>query len=95
MVRAEAEAAAAEAAEIGGAGSGAGEDEARRPVEEAGGGVAEGFEQSEEELAEQASHGEDRSTPNRDAFAAEEAEGEGVATYGEPDEVHPTEVVDS
>ena len=48
------EAAAAEAGNIGGPAPETEGDEADRPVEEAGGGVSEGFEQAERELAEQA-----------------------------------------
>jgi hypothetical protein len=55
--------------------------EARRPVEEAGGGEAEGFEQAEQELIERAENWEGRS-PEHDAFPAEEQSG---AVYGEAD----------
>lgn len=55
--------------------------EARRSVEEAGGGEAEGFEQSEKELIERAENWEGRS-PEHDAFPAEER---GDAEYGEAD----------
>ena len=55
--------------------------EARRPVEEAGGGEAEGFEQAEELLIERAENWEGRS-PTHDAFPAEEA---GGIEYGEAD----------
>ena len=55
--------------------------EARRPVEEAGGGEAEGFEQAEKELIERAENWEGRS-PEHDAFPAEEQSG---AEYGEAD----------
>jgi hypothetical protein len=60
----EAEAAAAEAAAIGAKTSSEPEptdgrpNEAERPVVEAGGGEAEGFEQAERELIEHASHGD-------------------------------------
>jgi hypothetical protein len=62
--REEADAAAAEAASIGGHPSSepspiaGAPDEAQRPLEEAGQGEAEGFEQTEAELIEQASHGD-------------------------------------
>jgi hypothetical protein len=55
--------------------------EARRPVEEAGGGEAEGFEQAEELLIERAENWEGRS-PHHDAFPAEERTD---AEYGEAD----------
>ena len=91
--RQEEQAAAAEAGQIGGPAPDIEGNEASRPVEEAGGGVAEGFEESERELVEQASHGEQRWDPEADAFPAE-GEGERAnRTYAEPDEVDPTEVV--
>jgi hypothetical protein len=52
--------AAREAAEIGGSGGTDERDPAMRPVEEAGGGEAEGFEESERALIEHASHGDDQ-----------------------------------
>ena len=60
----------------------------RLPVDEGGGGQAEGFELSEQELIEHASHG-DQQKPSRiirDAGLEEEEESETV--YGEPDEEH-------
>jgi hypothetical protein len=60
----------------------------RMPVEEGGGGQAEGFELSEQELIEHASHG-DQQKPSRiirDAGAEEDEEPDAV--YGEPDEEH-------
>jgi hypothetical protein len=71
LVRREEDAAAAESAEIGGPAPDVEGDEASRPLEEAGEGVAEGFEQSERELEEQASHGEGRRDPEKDAFPPE------------------------
>jgi hypothetical protein len=69
--------------------------EARRAVEEAGGGESEGFEMAEQELVEHASHG-DEHTPTRimlDAASEREPAGpvdgeanEGV--YGEADQEH-------
>lgn len=53
------------------------------PVEEAGGGESEGFEQAEQELIEQAEHGDAASEPAGDAFPPEEDAGE---AYGEPDQ---------
>jgi hypothetical protein len=61
-------------------------------VLEAGGGVAEGFEQSEDALVEHASHGDQQSgrAALHDAYASEEA---GVtAEDGEADEVHTSEL---
>ena len=65
-------------------------EEEMRPVYEAGGGEAEGFEQAEEQLIENASHGE--GNPARDEFPAEAESDLAGAEYGEPDEVDPTEV---
>lgn len=62
--RLQAEQAAAEAAGIGGKAAEADEDgldPAQRPVVEAGGGEAEGFEQAEDVLIEHASHGDQQS----------------------------------
>lgn len=52
--------AAREAAEIGGIAGDEELDPAERPVKEAGGGEAEGFEESEQALIEHASHGDQR-----------------------------------
>jgi hypothetical protein len=88
LVREQEEAAAAEAGSIGGQGGAPDDvDPAMRPVEEAGEGVAEGFEQSERELIERASHGEERSTPETDAFAPEQESDRANQVYGEPDAV--------
>jgi hypothetical protein len=60
----------------------------RMPVEEGGGGQAEGFELSEQELIERASHG-DQQKPSRiirDAGTEEDEQPDTV--YGEPDEEH-------
>ncbi len=87
-VEEEAERAAADAARIGGRPSAEPEgrdetDQAQRPLEEAGQGEAEGFEQAEQELVEHASHGdqhaarraiEDAPLDSDDARAAENAE---------------------
>ena len=92
-VHEEEEAAAAEAGSIGGPAAPTEGDEASRPIEEGGGGEAEGFEQAERELTEQASHGENRWNPERDAFTPEGEGDRATAEYGEADEVDPTEVV--
>lgn len=57
----ETEAAAAEAAQIGGVAGDENLDPAMRPVIEAGGGEAEGFEEAERALIEHASHGDQQS----------------------------------
>ena len=59
--RREAELAASEAARIGGGSGRPPEDPAEAPVDEAGGGEAEGFELAEELLIEHASHGDSQS----------------------------------
>ena len=61
-------------------------DPAMEPVEEAGGGVSEGFEQAEEDLIENASHGNGAGNPEVDRID-EDAEAErSTAEYGEADE---------
>jgi hypothetical protein len=90
----EEDAAAAEAGSIGGPRPDYDADEATRPLEEAGEGEAEGFEDAERELVEAASHGESRVDPTDDAFTPEDDAGDATPAYGEPDEVDPTEVVE-
>ena len=62
--------------------------EARRAVEEAGGGESEGFEMAEEELIEHTSHGDEHSTSRimQDADAEGDDEAEDEDLYGEADE---------
>jgi hypothetical protein len=65
-------------------------DPAMQPVEEAGGGVAEGFEQAEEDLIENASHGDGGGNPEVDAIDNENAEAErSTAEYGDADDEDP------
>lgn len=78
--------AAEEAARIGGEVPGENEDPARRPLIEAGQGEAEGFELAEEQLEDNASHGNQRGFPERDVPPPEER---GGAEYGEPDGIPP------
>jgi hypothetical protein len=62
-------------------------DPAMEPVEEAGGGVSEGFEQAEEDLIDNASHGDGGGNPEVDAIDNEGDEAErSTAEYGEADE---------
>ena len=88
LVEEESEKAAAEAADVGGRAykddDDVPADPARRAVEEGGGGVSEGFEQSEDELERQAAHAGNEWAPKQDAFTAEETEGD--AEQGEADE---------
>ena len=80
----ETDAAAAEAARIGGVAGDEDLDPAQRPVIEAGGGEAEGFEQAEEALIEHASHGDQQSAHAviHDAAVPEE---QGASEGGEAD----------
>jgi hypothetical protein len=94
LVEEETNAAAAEAGRIGGPGASEGTgDPALEPVYEAGGGEQEGFEQSEDDLIEAASHGDSAPDPSQAAFRAEEESDLSTARYGEPDEEDVTEVV--
>jgi len=56
--------------------------EEQRPLREAGQGEAEGFEESEKELIEHASHGDEAPDPSLHAGRPEERSG---AEYGEAD----------
>jgi hypothetical protein len=98
------EAAASEAARIGGEPGkvpgydddpttpGISSDPARQPVEEAGGGEAEGFEQAEEQLREHAEHGEPAPDPSDEAFPTEaESDREAGGARGEPDQAKSSE----
>ena len=93
LLRREERAAAAEAARIGGTGPDYDSDEESRPLAEGGGGVAEGFEEAERELVDEASHGDPGFNPQENAFTPELESDRASAVYGEPDEVDPTEVV--
>jgi hypothetical protein len=89
--RAEADAAAAEAGEIGGRAD-PDEEPERAPVEQAGGGESEGFEQAEEALREHAEHGDPSPDPSQQAFAPEEeSDREAGGARGEADEPGATE----
>jgi hypothetical protein len=88
-VKQEEDAAAAEAARLGGRSGMEGMDPAERAAAEHGGGEAEGFEEAEELLEEQASHGDPSVNPLRDAGRVEDEADPSV--HGEPDEVESTE----
>jgi hypothetical protein len=62
--------------------------EEQRPVSEAGGGEAEGFELAEEELIEHASHGDSGPDPSNLAGEPEEFEG---GEFGEADHEYSSE----
>lgn len=93
LVQEEADAAAAEAAGIGGPAPDVGGDEAHRAVDEGGGGVAEGFEEAERQLIEQATHGDAAGNPEIDAFTPEVESDRVTAIDADADEVEVTEVV--
>lgn len=92
--RDEADKAAAEAGAIGGSPSSEppaveGEpNEASRPVEEVGGGEAEGFEQAQRELVERASHGDQHAARRTIEDAPLDGDGELAAEGGEADHEH-------
>jgi hypothetical protein len=88
--------AAAEARAIGGTGPDVGGvdpeepiDEALRPVYEAGGGEAEGFELAELDLERNASHDDGTGFPEDDAFTPERESDVAASEYGEADEEEP------
>jgi hypothetical protein len=86
-VDAESDAAAAEAAQIGGRVEDDNLDPAERPLAEAGGGYAEGFELAEEELIENAEHaegGHDRGRPEPESDRS-------GAAYGDADSIQHTD----
>jgi hypothetical protein len=93
LVREQEDAAAAEAGEIGGRREPGDErSEAARPLEEAGEGEAEGFEEAERELVEHASHGDPAPDPSAVAGEAENAEAEeATIEYGDADHVESSE----
>jgi hypothetical protein len=86
VVRQETEAAAGEAARIGGIAGDEMDDEAARASFEHGGGEAEGFEDAESALIEQAEHGEGRD-PMADEYVVDEEARRDAAEHGEADEV--------
>jgi hypothetical protein len=80
----EAEAAAAEAALIGGKVDPLSDDPALEPLEEAGQGEAEGFEQAERALEDIAAHGDQHRFPDQDVGDPEDRE---TVEHGEADDV--------
>lgn len=71
------------------------QDPAWEPVEEAGGGESEGFEQAERELIEHAEHGDPAPDPGTDAFPPEEESDLETAERGEADDVQPPDGPDA
>jgi hypothetical protein len=100
LEREQEEAAAAEAARIGGNPTSEdvdSVDEAQRPLQEAGQGESEGFEQAERELIEHASHADqhaarraadDAPSTSDDARAAEGGEADAEFSSEQPDDDH-------
>jgi hypothetical protein len=84
--------AAAEAGEIGGPGPEYEGDEADRPLAEGGEGESEGFEQAEQELVEQASHGDPKYSPEVDEFTPEKESDRAGAEYGDADDAQPEDL---
>jgi hypothetical protein len=82
----EIQAAEAEARRIGGKVTPLSDDPAREPLEEAGEGEAEGFEQAERRLEDIAAHGDQHRFPDRDVRDAEDPE---TAEHGEADQPIP------
>ena len=93
-VAAEEEAAAAEAAAIGGPAPDEDVDPAARPVVEGGGGVAEGFEEAEAALIDNAEHGDGTADPLADAFRPEPEADRIEEAYGEADELPSSQLDD-
>jgi hypothetical protein len=91
----EAEEAGREAASIGGEAGLEELDPALRPVAEAGGGEAEGFELAEQQLRESASHGDPAGHPLADRFPEEAARAEAHTVHGEADEAVRRETAES
>jgi hypothetical protein len=85
------EAAAAEAGAIGGRVDG-GRDEATRPLDEAGQGESEGFEQAERELVEHASHGDQHAARRVIQDAPDEVDDPRAAEDAEVDALRSTEL---
>jgi hypothetical protein len=82
----EIQAAEAEARRIGGEVTPLSDDPAMEPLEEAGEGEAEGFEQAERRLEDIAAHGDQHRFPDRDVGEAEDRES---VERGEADEPIP------
>jgi len=90
LARQEEDAAAAEAGAIGGRSGMEDMDEAERASAEHGGGESEGFEQAEELLEEEATHGNSAVNPLRDAPKAEDRPPD-LDAHGEADDVEPAD----
>ena len=94
LIKEEEAAAAADAARIGGVAGDEDEfDPAMRPVYEAGGGEAEGFELAEADLIDNASHGDGHGNPEIDAFTPEVESDRASIEHAAGDQEKVTEVV--
>jgi hypothetical protein len=72
-------------------------EQERAPVEQAGGGESEGFEQAEQQLERNASHEDAGGSPTQDAFTPEVEADRSTAEYSESDQLPeeaPEEVVE-
>jgi hypothetical protein len=96
LVAEETAAAAREAGALGGRVHvhGGERDPAMAPVREAGGGEAEGFEEAEESLIDNAEHGDFAPDPYNDAFTGEAESDRSGAAYGEADHERSSERAD-
>jgi hypothetical protein len=96
LERQQEEAAAAEAARIGGNPSSEDErvNDAQRPLEEAGQGESEGFEQAERALIEHASHGDQHAARRAAQDAPSTIDDRRAADGGEADAEHSSELID-
>jgi hypothetical protein len=94
LVAREEAAAAAAAGRIGGPRTEPAGDPSMDPVYQAGGGEQDGWEEAEELLVENASHGDGYADPERDAFTPEAESDRSTAVYGEPDALRSTELED-
>ena len=87
--------AASEAAKVGGSPSSEGpesDDPAQEPLLQAGEGESEGFEQSERELVDHASHGDQHAARHAESDQFDESEDSRAAPAGEADEEFSSEV---
>lgn len=91
LVAKEERAAAAEAARIGGSVPPVVDDPALEPLYEAGEGEQDGWELTEQELIENASHGDGQAFPELDAFTPEQEADRATADFGEADAYESTE----
>lgn len=88
FIEEEEEEAALEASRIGGDAPRDVTDPADQPIAESGGGESEGFELAEQELIDNASHGDQHRFPDSNVGEPEEPQ---QAEYGEPDEEIPAD----